>query len=400
MAKIDEKNGFIQRASKKLFYSFQSCFHKIIRNICTLLPLKKNYIVLESEGDFTDNIRVFYDYMLKHGYHQKYKLIWIVHNPNKYEKHDNVEFVSRYGLFSFKANYYCAVSKFFLFSHPYWFKKRRLKQVIINTTHSAAQLKAPTQSQKLVPFDFLIICSPYCGEIKKLGFTVDNEHMLDIGMPRIDLMFQHVDCISKLIQNYQGQKIVLSMQTFKQSGAMQDSAMVDPYALNVIHSEKEIQRLDQYLGVHNLILINKIHHLQNMDYISNVSLQNIVYLTDKELISVNCTVNHLLENADILFTDYSSVFYEFLLKDRPIGFLIGDMQEYSRGFIMEEPLQEMPGVKMQSCNEIIDFLEHYQEYEPKYALERERIKNQVFSHPDAHNCERLYQWIENQNRSS
>ena len=386
--------NLMQRIYAKLYRIMQVCFHQIIRKVCTLLPLKKQNIVLESEGDFTDNIRVFYEYMLEHGYNHQYKLIWIVHEPEKYEKHENVEFVSRYGLFSFKANFYCAISRFFLFSHPYWFKKVRSEQVVINTTHSVA----PTKNQKFIPFDYLIVCSPYCGEIKKQVLTVNHDQMLDIGMPRIDLMFQHIDCIRKLLPEYHGQSVILSMQTFKQSAAMTGTAAVDPYALNVIHSEEEIRQLDQYLGLHNCILINKIHHLQNLDYISNVSLQNIVYLTDKELLSVNCTVNQLLENADILFTDYSSVFYEFLLKNRPIGFLIGDLQDYSRGFIMEEPLREMPGKKIQSFDDMIDFLEHYPEYESIYAPERERVKNQVFSHPDAHNCDRLYQWIENQNR--
>ena len=99
---------------------------------------------MESEGDFTDNIRAFYDFMLDNQYNRQYKLIWIVHEPQKYTAPSNVVFISRYHLINFKADYYTTVAKFFLFSHPYWFKKRRKEQIVINTTHSAAQLKSPT----------------------------------------------------------------------------------------------------------------------------------------------------------------------------------------------------------------------------------------------------------------
>lgn len=387
-----------QKFGRKLYSVTEKCIQKIIRSICSILPLRNNYIVLESEGDFTDNIRVFYEYMLEHEYNKQYKMIWIVHEPRKYISHENVEFVSRYKLFNFKANYYCAVSKYFLFTHPYWFRKVRKEQTVINTTHSVAQLKKPMKQQKDIPFDYLLVCSSYCAEIKKKVLSVEDKMILNIGMPRIDLMYKHIDCVSRLIPDYNGEKIILSMQTFKQSATMNDGKDVDPYALNVVRTDEEIIKLDQFLKNHNYILINKIHHLQNMDYIRDVSLKNIVYLTDHELLNIDCTVNNLLENADILLTDYSSVFYEFLLKNRPIGFLIGDMEDYSRGFIMDDPLNHMPGYKINTYEKLIHFLENYENYEKQYAEERNIVCNKVFSNPDAHNCERLYEWIEKNNQ--
>lgn len=393
-----KRNNKAQRnLGRRFLYSVRFRIHAFIRRICSLFPLKEKYIVLESEGDYTDNIRAFYDYMIEHNYNKFYKLIWIVHCPAIYPKHNNVSFVSRYGLFSFKANYYCAVSKFFLFSHPYWFRKVRDDQIIINTTHSVAQLKAPSQIATTIPFDYLLVCSPYCREIKKKAFSISDNHILNIGMPRVDLMFHHTDCIRRLVPDYQGQKIILSMQTFKQTSEWIDSSSINPYALNVIHSKEEIEKLDEYLAANHYILINKIHHLQNMSCINQISTHNIIYITDADLFRIGCITNNLLENADILFTDYSSVFYEFLLKDLPIGFLIGDIDEYSRGFIMKNPLENMPGDKIRSYEEMVDFLNKHQEYGAKYAPERERIKNLVFSYADDHNCDRLYQWIQSQN---
>ena len=52
------------------------------------------------------------------------------------------------------------------------------------------------------------------------------------------------------------------------------------------------------------------------------------------------STNELLCCADVLITDYSSVFFEFLLMDKPIIFFAPDYDIYSqsRGFYLDYPL--------------------------------------------------------------
>ncbi|MDN5584429.1 MAG: CDP-glycerol glycerophosphotransferase family protein, partial [Lactobacillus sp.] len=109
-------------------------------------------------------------------------------------------------------------------------------------------------------------------------------------------------------------------------------------------------------------------------------------------------VNQLVENADILLTDYSSVFYEFLLLDRPIGFLIGDMNEYARGFIMEHPLDEMPGEKIRNYEELLTFIDRSNSTPDDYSKQRSVVCNKVFTYKDNKNCERFFNWIQQQNK--
>ena len=47
-------------------------------------------------------------------------------------------------------------------------------------------------------------------------------------------------------------------------------------------------------------------------------------------------VNRILGKADALISDYSSAAIDYLILDRPIGFLLKDVEEYgnSRGFIL------------------------------------------------------------------
>jgi len=355
-------------------------------------------IVLESQGDYTDNIKVFYDYMVKNKLNDDYKLIWIVHNPKNYEPVSNVKFVSRfhYGI-HVKLDYYIATAKFIVFSHPYWLTSWKDDQVVIHTTHSAFQLKGTDTRGKetMKIFDYVLCCSPYVRDIRMKNLSVKFEQMLVIGMPRIDLVFQHKNCLGTLIREYAEEKVILSMETYKQANSWNDSGSVDCFALNVVHTIEELKLLDSYLGRKGCKLIVKIHHLQNLSFLKMVELSNIKYLTDYDLFKENILVNELLENADILITDYSSVFYEYLLLDRPIGFLIGDFEDYSRGFLMEDPLKEMPGEKIRTLDGLLSFIDNCLLGCDLYVEERTIIRNKVFKYQDNQNCERLFKWINN-----
>lgn len=357
------------------------------------MPICNNMIVLESEGDYTDNIRTFYDYLLKNKCNEKYKIIWFVHDPKKYKKEKNVEFVSRFhkGV-HFKANYYIAISKFFIFSHPYWLKEWRRAQIVINTSHSVARLKKSSFTKGKI-FDYVLCCSPYCQYVKQEGFKIEEANTLLLGMPRIDLMFEHTPCIKKLIENYNNEKVILSMETFKQAKAWKDSDNADSYAINVVHNVESLMKLDTFLKQKDCIMIVKIHHLQDLSFLKTVHLDNIYYINDDVLLESDVQVNQLLENADILLTDYSSVFYEFLLTDRPIGFLIGDIEQYSRGFLMENPLDEMPGEKIKTLEELLVFIVDSLFGKDLFIEKRREIRDKVYTYIDNRNCERLWDWI-------
>lgn len=367
---------------------------KIILMLFKLFPIKRNYIILESEGDYTDNVKVFYDYLLQKKYNKSLKLIWIVHDPKEYPKIENVIFVSRFSRYlNIKAMYYIAVSKYFIFSHPYWLNKWRKQQIVIYTTHSVAQLKGKGSPIKYKLADYILCCSEYCKEQTAFVLNVDKKIVIPIGMPRIDLMYQKKECLPQLIKGYNNEQIILCMETFKQAKGWSDSSFINKYGINIINSKEELFKLNDYLLSNNIILIVKLHHLQDTSYFKDLKLSNIIYLYDSDLKELGLQTNDLLVNADILLTDYSSVFYEFLLTDKQIGFLIGDFENYERGFLMEDPLSEMPGEKIINLEQLINFINDANSNVDRFAEERKKIKEKVFKFDDCHNCERLYDWM-------
>ena len=50
---------------KKIYVKMRSFMNLKLLKFFQHIKLKENYIVLESEGDFTDNIRAFYEYLIE-----------------------------------------------------------------------------------------------------------------------------------------------------------------------------------------------------------------------------------------------------------------------------------------------------------------------------------------------
>ena len=62
------------------------------------------------------------------------------------------------------------------------------------------------------------------------------------------------------------------------------------------------------------------------------------------------TIYHIMDAFDVLVTDYSSVYVDFLLLNKPIIFSCPDIEVYKRdrGFIVDDPEMFMPGAKVKT----------------------------------------------------
>ena len=84
------------------------------------------------------------------------------------------------------------------------------------------------------------------------------------------------------------------------------------------------------------------------------------------------------QSIDLLLTDFSSIYIDFLLLNKPIGFVISDFSEYlnSRGFVFEEPKNFMPGEIVTNTKELISFINDViKNQKDDHNQKREEIKN-------------------------
>lgn len=90
------------------------------------------------------------------------------------------------------------------------------------------------------------------------------------------------------------------------------------------------------------------------------------------LVPNDVPTNELLAITDLLITDYSSIFVDYLATGRPIVFYAPDLDEYahSRGWYL--PPDEWPGPVCRSTEELIDALNAPGPAHPRYADARAR----------------------------
>lgn len=384
--------------AKDLIFSVRramSLKHKIsqkavsgILRFFSLFPLK-NYIVFESESDMEDNPRAIFEYMVHHGYNDKYKLIWIVKDKefckNNYSS-DKVEFVSRVErskIKQLKFYYLISVSKVFFFSHPFWFKKRKKNQIVVHTGHGTPIKKRKNLSSNFNnKFDWLIVPNAFCEKLNYDFWLCDYSKMILCGYPRNDFLFSgdKQKILNCLIPGYCCEKLIICMPTYKKSKNSVDSEHLDIFSLDVITSKQEFFQLNEYLKQRNIQLIIKIHPLQILESMEKSDCSNIHYIINQDLFNNKVVLYELLGVSDALITDVSSVYIDYLVLNRPIGFLHNSIVNYSRGFTVEDYYQYMPGMKIRNFNDLKLFINYLTNNYDEYETERIRV-NEIFNPP-------------------
>jgi CDP-glycerol glycerophosphotransferase len=94
------------------------------------------------------------------------------------------------------------------------------------------------------------------------------------------------------------------------------------------------------LGLHAII---KPHPLAPAP--DRASFSNLEVWSDADLAQAGLTLYRLLAHADIVITDHSSVWIDYLLVQRPIVFAVSDLEEYAetRGFYFPSVPDLLPG---------------------------------------------------------
>jgi CDP-glycerol glycerophosphotransferase len=96
--------------------------------------------------------------------------------------------------------------------------------------------------------------------------------------------------------------------------------------------------------------------------------------------------------SDLLVTDYSSVLFDYALTDRPMLFLVPDLDEYRdrlRGFYVD--LEEIAaGPLLRSTAEV---LQHLDDDPATYADRRRDLRERFSPHDDGHAADRLVERV-------
>lgn len=366
----------MRKVVKKLFYL-----------IIGLFPKNNKKIVLESHPDFSDSAKVLYDYLIKKG-KRKYKFIWLVDNPKKYNKLKlkNTKFINVYKPLSLKYIYHIITSKYLMFGNREirWVDLK--KQIVISLTHGIPIKSCKGKFPKEKTFNYLlatskktipIIAGEYCAPIEKC-FVAD--------LPRNDLLFEKNDKVEELIKEYH--KVIVWLPTYRKhkSANIIDSNKQTPIPLL---SESELEKLNQKLSKNNDIMILKFHPAEDVSKFKNIGYTNIKILTQEEFNKLDIHLYSLLAYTDILITDYSSVSLDYILLNRPIGYVLDDIEEYkdNRGFCIENIDDVIAGHKIKNSKELFTFIDEVSKDIDNYKEKRKKVLNFYHQYQNQNICE-------------
>ena len=379
----------------KLF--FKMAFRKILRDTASLfygfMKIDENLFVFQSEGDFWDNARALYEYMISQEFNKKYHLVWLVENPNLYKRFakKNVEFIkidSYNPAEIFKCQKIMRTAHFFFFTHR-GYKDARKKQTVVNLWHGGVIMKASEGKPCLYKiFDYQCSSSQAAAERMSLATGIRKEQTIINGDCRQDYLFSNCADKVKSFLGTEYDKYILGMPTFKKTKTWTD-ASTESWILPMIKSKVQFEELNSFCKKENVLLILKVHHLEDTSFIEADTLTNIRVIKDEDLQNSDIQLYELIGKTDAMLTDFSSVAYDYMLLDKPIGYMISEMQNYSRGFIIENITDEMIGEKILSLDELKKFIVDIKNGVDNYHLERKKILDKFYVYQKDGNCERL-----------
>lgn len=220
-------------------------------------------------------------------------------------------------------------------------------------------------------------------------FNCEESQLYLCGNPRNDLLFESIN-IESIIPNDYKLKVIW-MPTFRKTKLLNLDNRVDSNTDIPILKEDNIITLNNYLSSQNICLIIKPHPLQNsLKYLAS-NMSNIKILENRDLKEKRIQLYHFVGQMDALITDYSSIYYDYLLLNRPIGFAIDDIDDYKdkRGFIVDNPLELMPGAKIYTMGDLEQFFNDLLEGSDIYKDDRKKICSLANYYEDKNNCLRI-----------
>jgi CDP-glycerol glycerophosphotransferase (TagB/SpsB family) len=366
----------------------------IIYLISIFIPKDDNLWIFGSwYGEkYSDNSKYLFEYVNEN--HPEIRAIWLTKNDNVMKIINNKEF-EVYKMNSIYAHILSLRAGFSIISQSvkadlnlFLSYKTKVVQLWHGTPlkkiYFDANPLSNSRKTKLFRFffpylkeNFSILIAP-SNEVKEKFSTAFNMELSKIkitGYPRNDGLFQE-----NRLTNHIHKGIYLP--TFRDNSEFD----IFKYDFNLDEVENTLKRLDAHLYI----------QLHPKDYKNKNELENIIqksnFLHYEEFDDLYSNLNQF----DFLITDYSSVYFDYLLLDRPVIFAPFDYDTYlkqDRQFYYDY-YSVTPGPKANSWKELLIYIEE-SIFNPKKYLKDISVINKIFNkYSDSKNSERVFKEIE------
>jgi Putative glycosyl/glycerophosphate transferases involved in teichoic acid biosynthesis TagF/TagB/EpsJ/RodC len=244
--------------------------------------------------------------------------------------------------------------------------------------------------QHAEPYDLVLGTSAVTAARFQSAFGVSSEQVVTLGYPRNDPLFDESKSVKYLLPEERdiiaemrshkdgGSRVLLYMPTFRDWNNNADRTIPIDWA-----------ELDAALEAGGGVLYCKLHPSDQARLPSLDGSKRI------HLVPSGIDIYPALRYTDALITDYSSIFFDYLLLDRPIVFYPYDLEDYQKfSRTLYDPYDDVtPGPKACSARGlrklIAELLDDYPGMADRWRGDRIRVRERAHEFADGRSAERF-----------
>ncbi len=377
---------------KLVVRKFKSLAARAFRTILRLLPRNRNLWVFGSRSGehYDENSKYLFEYVNR--FVPEIKTIWLTENTQVY-KHMKNEGFNVCRAHSFFGYLYSAMAGAIIISIS-------LNDVNRDSVAGAKVIQlwhgTPMKTTDIFgmgeKYDMVIVSAEEFLHNQLLGDRNKAPFVLT-GYPRNDVLLsiQEIESIERLKAKYHFKKMVLYLPTYRDH-VHTDGSTHPIKEFDLLKSfDFDIDHLESVMKQHCSLFVLKLHPAQtfNDDFlVEQIHRSDYLYLVDPE--DPLQDVHEYLKYVDVLVTDYSSVYFDFLLVNRPIIFTPFDFDNY----VLCRPLnfsydEVTPGPKAKNWKEVCFLLQEILSGKDNWAEMRQSVNRRFNAHQDGCSSERV-----------
>lgn len=366
-------------------YLLQGCY----RIFCQFIPVSdKKIIFMSFHGrGYGDNPKAIYEAMLSSGKFKDFKFIWILRNPQEAP-------MGAKGVRYMHLSYFLAMA-----SSRYWvvncklpnyiYKKK--SQIYLQTWHGTPlkrlghdieadedmkfyrsgltleQMRC-SYDDDVKKYNYMISPNRFCTKIFPHAFHIEKEKLIETGYPRNDVLLnastETILNIKRELHIPLDKKVILYAPTWRDN-----SYVAKGYTFEL---KANFHKWKKKLGEEYVVLFKPHYSIINtLRPDQKEGLNNFLYCID-----ANYDISNLYLISDLLITDYSSVFFDYAILNRPIYFYMYDREMYDkqlRGFYLDVD-HDLPGEIVTTEDQLLDLI-----LEEKYDYMKLKEFNKEFN---------------------
>ena len=361
--------------------------------------------------DYSDNARALFEYMIAVGINEKYELVWLVKKPDEYkyleDKYFNVHFISWDGAITEDINerddYYrvLCLSKYIFMTDAYGFcRNARADQIRIQLWHGCGFKTRVNFTRCEKRYELMPVIGAEYKKIHEEIYGLRDDQVIVTGYPKEDWLFHPIEeSFTELLCAPEAERYIMWLPTFREADGrlsnLNEYQIGKETGLPIADTHDKLEILNRLLVSEKLVIIIKLHPFQKRSVVDCEGFSNIILVENDDLNRWDIPINRLLAKADALISDYSSAAVDYLILDRPIGFLSEDIDQYadSRGFVFEPIREYLPGAELLDFDDFLGFIKELGSGIDSAKEKRQHIRKMLHAYSDDRSCERLIEYL-------